>query len=85
LLFYCTPIIYAVSLIPERMRSIVLASPMAQIIQDTRGVVVHPSSGTGLEGMPLAERLIPIGITVLIFGIGWLVFRRAADRAAEYV
>jgi ABC-2 type transport system permease protein len=85
MLFYATPIIYPVTLVPAHLKHVVLANPLAQIILDARGVIVDPSSGTGLEGLGTLERLIPFGIVVVVFALGYFVFQRAADHVAEYV
>lgn len=85
LLFYATPIIYPVSLVPEHLRTLVLSSPLAQIIQDARQVILDPASGTGREDLDLVVRVIPVALTIVLFVGGFVVFRRAADRVAEYV
>jgi ABC-type polysaccharide/polyol phosphate export permease len=85
MLFYATPIIYPLSLVPEHLQTLVLSNPMAQIIQDARQVIIDPSTGTGTEGMSLAVQLIPFAITAVVFALGLFVFHRAADRVAEYV
>lgn len=85
LLFYATPIIYPVTLVPEHLRAIVLTNPLAQVIQDARQVVINPSTGTGREDLSPALQLLPHGLTVVIFVLGLYVFRRAAERVAEYV
>jgi ABC-2 type transport system permease protein len=85
MLFYATPIIYPISLVPDELRSVVLSNPLAQIIQDARQVVIDPSTGTGRDELSLAVQLIPFGITFAAFAIGLYVFNRAADRVAEFV
>lgn len=85
LLFYATPIIYPITLVPEHLRTIVMSNPLAQIIQDARGVVIAPTTGTGREDLSLAVQLIPFGIAAVTVALGWFVFQRAADRVAEFV
>ncbi len=85
LLFYATPIIYPITLAPEHLRTLLLSSPLAQIIQDVRGVVIDPTTGTGLEQLTSIERLVPFVIVAVTFVVGMVVFNRAADRVAEYV
>ena len=85
LLFYVTPIIYPVSLVPEHLRDAMMMNPLAQIIQDARMLIIDPSSGTGLEYVSTTVRVAPFLITIMIFVLGVIVFRRAADRAAEHV
>ncbi|MBC7460448.1 MAG: ABC transporter permease [Thermoleophilia bacterium] len=85
MLFYATPIIYPISLVPDHLHTLVLSNPLSQIIQDARYVIVNPSTGTGLESLDWRVRLIPYVITIAVFVIGLTVFRRAADRVAEHV
>ncbi|MCB0878106.1 MAG: ABC transporter permease [Thermoleophilia bacterium] len=85
MLFYATPIIYPVSLVPVHLQTLVLSNPLAQIIQDARLVVIDPATGTGREDFSVLVQLIPYGLTVLMFGLGLYVFNRAADRVAEFV
>lgn len=85
LLFYATPIIYPLSLVPEELRNVVMCNPLAQIIQNARGVVINPSTGTGMEGLPTWVLVAPYVITVVVFVLGLTVFRRASDRVAEFV
>ncbi len=85
LLFYATPIIYPVSLIPEHLRGLVLANPLAQIIQDARLVVIDPTTGTGREDLSTLVQVAPFAITVIVFALGLWIFNRAADRVAEFV
>ena len=85
MLFYATPIIYPIALVPSHLRTIVLSSPLAQIIQDARYVIVQPSTGTGLEHINPWIRLVPYAVSILIFLLGVKVFRGAADHVAEHV
>lgn len=85
LLFYGTPIIYPISLIPQHLYGVVMANPLAQIIQDARLVVIAPIEGTGRENLTLVAQVIPFGITLAVFILGLWIFNRAADRVAEYV
>jgi ABC-2 type transport system permease protein len=85
MLFYATPIIYPISLVPASLHALVLSSPLAQIVQDARRVVIDPTTGTGIEGLTLAQQCIPYVITVAVFALGFYVFQRAADRVAEFV
>jgi ABC-2 type transport system permease protein len=78
--FYATPILYPLSLVPERWARILLLNPMAQIIQDTREVLVTPEAQTiaelwGTQWM----RAVPLGIT-LVLAVGSIIFFRRRSR-----
>jgi ABC-2 type transport system permease protein len=85
LLFYATPIIYPIALVPEHLHTLVLSNPLAQIIQDARQVIIHPTTGTGIGDLALWQQLIPYVITLVVFAVGVTVFQRASDRVAEHV
>lgn len=82
--FYATPIIYPLSLIPERYARLLLLNPMAQIIQDARYVLVTDKAQTisQLYGTPWA-RAIPVGITIVLAIASVIYFRRRSPMFAE--
>jgi ABC-2 type transport system permease protein len=82
--FYATPIIYPLSLIPERYARILVLNPMAQIIQDARYVLVTDQTQTiaQLYGTGWA-RAIPVGITVVLAVTSVIYFRRRSPAFAE--
>jgi len=85
MIFYATPIIYPLTLVPEHLRPLIMASPIAAIIQEARRVVIGPTSGTGLEDLDMLARIAPHLVVVAVFVLGIAVFRHAADRVAEHV
>jgi ABC-2 type transport system permease protein len=75
-LLYATPIIYPVQLLPAWAQKLVLLSPLAQVIQDVRRIVLGPTVATtasvyGTSGI----RLVPLGITGLTLVVGIVLFR----------
>lgn len=89
--FYATPIIYPISELTARGlvsvgKAILLFNPMAQIIQDARYVMITPQTETIWnylgQGTPWL-RLIPFIITLTVFAIGAIVFRRHSLNFAE--
>jgi ABC-2 type transport system permease protein len=85
ILFYASPIIYSASALPLWFQKITFLNPFAQVSQDIRSIVL-PSSGTvtatTVYGSPLGE-LIPIAVGLLLFGTGYLFFRREEPWLAE--
>lgn len=85
LLFYGTPIIYPLTLVPEHLRALIMLNPLAQIIQVARQVVIAPNApelANPLNGLAvLAPHLLVGGILVL----GLLVFRSTAPQIAESI
>ena len=85
LLFYATPILYAIEFVPEAFRPVIMANPLAPIFEQARIWVVDPNAPSLVEsvgGNP-AFLLIPAGIFVALVVLGLRVFEREAPRAAE--
>jgi ABC-2 type transport system permease protein len=86
-LFYATPILYPVQTLQDKsevLSHILMASPLATLIQATRHLLLgedSPSAASLLGGT--AWLLVPAAILVLLAGLGFWVFERTAPRAAE--
>lgn len=83
--FYATPILYALSRVPEQFQGLMLLNPVAQIMQDARQAMVTPQTATNWEmnGLPLA--LIPLIIVVLVLVLSSLYFKKQSATFAEDV
>jgi ABC-2 type transport system permease protein len=88
LLFYASPFIYPIGFLPPWARDIAFLSPLTQIIQDLRAVVLYPdlpsNKITAADALALGH-LLPIAIAVCIFVGGLLLFRRHEGKFAERV
>jgi len=94
--FYATPIIYPLSMIyapggvptaPRMiMAKILLMSPMAQIIQDMRRLIVLPTDDTvwTFIGNPIIK-CIPLVIVVVVLALGIHVFNKRSKMFAEEI
>jgi ABC-2 type transport system permease protein len=86
-LFYATPIFYPVEFLidqGELLTKIVMASPLAVIVVETRRLILGPESTSAAEAVgSVAFLLIPLAILVAIAVTGFVVFNRMAPRAAE--
>ncbi len=91
--FYITPIIYPLSQIISMSgfglvvaKLMLIVNPMAQIIQDARYVLVTTQTETIWNtvgaGTPLLK-IIPIILTLVLFAIGVVVFRKHSRTFAE--
>jgi ABC-2 type transport system permease protein len=84
--FYATPILYSLSLVPERAAKIMLLNPVAQIIQDARYVLITPQTETiSTLFQNHTIRLIPYSITVVTMVIAVMYFRKRSKYFAEEV
>lgn len=84
-LFYAIPIIYPLSFVPEGIGKILLLNPLAQIIQDSRYVLITTEAVTVWKILPFPYFLIPYALPLIIFGIGYLAFQKQSTKFAEEV
>ena len=84
-LFYATPVIYAIEVIPSvKAQHIVMLNPVSAIIQQIRHAVIDPGAPTAAQAIGGTERLlIPALVVVGVFALGFWVFNREAPRVAE--
>lgn len=85
-MFYATPILYPITLIPIVAQKILILNPVAQAIQDLRHFVVTQEA-TQIQDIISMEpaRLIPVGAAIIIFISGILYFRKKSKYFAEEV
>jgi len=85
--FYATPILYPLTRIPHVAAKFLILNPMAQIIQDSRYVLItHETETVGtVYGGDKWIWGIPIGITILVALIAGTYFRRCSKFFAEEV
>lgn len=87
--FYATPIIYPIAMIAafsvEASKAFLL-SPMTQIIQDMRYLIVYNGTETVwnyINNVWIA--IIPIAITIIVAIIGWTYFKKSSKHFAEII
>lgn len=72
-LFYLTPVIYPLNILPEHVRRVVEWNPLTQILEMFRSLVIDGS-------LPQARQmLLTAGGCMLVFLAGMLVFRKRED------
>jgi ABC-2 type transport system permease protein len=85
ILFYASPIIYPVTLLPHWFRPVAFLNPFVQIAQDARSIIV-PSGASmtaaDVYGTSLGE-LIPVAIALALVLGGYVFFRREEPWFAE--
>ncbi len=83
--FFGTPIIYPLSMVPERFQFIIKINPMTIFATYYRNIFYYVKYPEG-AGFPSAlETLTALGITLLIFFVGYFVFKRLEFRFAEEI
>lgn len=82
--FYATPVLYVVGIIPHKIAKIVMLNPMAQIIQDSRYVLVTKQTGTiSSIYSNQTTRYLVILLVIIIFLSGILYFKKREPFFAE--
>lgn len=81
-LFYATPIIYTINLVPEQlfglpMRALVRLNPLTQMVDVSRDIFY-------LQQMPSLASVAGVAVSsVLTFAVGWWLFSRKAANVTE--
>lgn len=78
--FYASPVIYPLSLVPERLRSWYLLNPLATLLSMTRTALTDAP----LE-VPLPFAGLAVGLCLGAFALGAAVFTRWQSRAVKYL
>lgn len=83
-LFYATPILYQLDFPPLKLAKLMSISPLAQIFQDMRSIMITPETITTKEifGSQLG-RLIPMAIVLGLLIVSTWYFRRSSRKFAE--
>ena len=85
-LFYLTPILYPLTVVPVEAAKWLLVSPLAQIIQDLRYILVTDESPTIDQFFGShTVRWLPLTITLVILVGGLWFFKRQSQTFAERV
>lgn len=84
ILFYASPILYVLSVVPESVQRAFLANPLAVVFTQMRHAFLDPTAPSAAEAIgPDIRLLLPIGIVVGVFLLGLWVFHRETPRIAE--
>jgi ABC-2 type transport system permease protein len=84
ILFYASPVLYVITLLPDNVERKLLANPIAALLTQMRHAVIDPTAPSLRELVgPDVRLLIPAAITVGLFVLGYLFFKREAPRIAE--
>ena len=84
ILFYATPIVYPLSLVPLKYAKIMILSPFAQIMQDMRGFIIGSQNVLTVSDY-WAFYFIPHLLVIFIFVTGYYLFQKMAAKFAEEV
>jgi ABC-2 type transport system permease protein len=81
-LFYATPVLYPIDILPQRMQDILALNPLAPLFELARKWVIDP---TAPDPVSVANGTwwIPLGIALATCALAVWVFRREGPRIAE--
>jgi ABC-2 type transport system permease protein len=85
LLFYASAIIYPLNIIPHKYQKFLALSPVTQIIQDSRKVLISNKTLSVFDILRGPLHFVPYLIPLLLVWLGFIFFQRAASRFAEDV
>lgn len=84
LLFYASPVLFPIDLVPDSFREIVAASPLAPLLEMTRVWVVDPGAPGPIDAAGVwAGLVIPFTLFAVICFFGVRTFIRGAPRFGE--
>jgi len=84
LLFYASPVLYVVSVVPDSFEKAMLANPIAVVLTQMRHAFLDPAAPSAFEVIgPDYRMLLPVGIVAGTFALGLWVFMRETPRIAE--
>jgi ABC-2 type transport system permease protein len=88
IMFYASAIFFPIDLLLagdyKWLGRILMANPLAAILQELRHLMISPQYLSAQEAIGTRARLlIPIGVVVLVTAVGYRVFSREAPRIAE--
>ena len=67
---YATPIVYPLSIIPEKYRLLAAINPMTSVVETFRGAFL------GVSTITANHIIVSVAVTIFIFFIGFLLFHR---------
>jgi lipopolysaccharide transport system permease protein len=83
--FFGTPIIYPLSMVPEKFQFIIKINPMTIYTAYYRNIFYYVKYPEGAGFPNIWDTLIALGITLLLFFIGYFVFKKLEPRFAEEI
>ncbi len=79
LLFYLTPVLYGIAMLPERVQSLLMLNPLASIINAYRDTIIYQ------QPPDFVSLYYPLVVGVLLMYTGYLSFKSKESILADYV
>lgn len=85
MLFYASAILFPLSIVPAKYTKFILLSPITQVIQDARNVLISSSITTSSSILHMPYVLIPYVAPIILVIAGYWFFEKSAAKFAEDV
>jgi ABC-2 type transport system permease protein len=83
-LFYGTPVLYPIEVVPDTLRHIIMLNPLAPLFESARAWIIDPGAPSAVDAAGgFAWLLAPIAIYAVICALAVWIFNREAPRIAE--
>ena len=82
-LFYGTPVLYPLEVVPEAVRGWLLVNPFAAVVQQLRHAAIDPRTPSVVEAAGPWRALLAVAIALGVLAVGFAVFERRAPYVAE--
>jgi ABC-2 type transport system permease protein len=83
-LFYASPVLYTIDIVPDRYQWVILLNPLTPIFLQAHNWIIDPSAPSAVDAAGGVPQLLPAaGIFVAICALAVWVFNREAPRMAE--
>ena len=84
-LFYATPILYPLSIVPQNLAKMQMLNPVAQILQDARYLLITKEAIRAVDILPGYILWVPYVLPLIVFAVGYFIFEKSAAKFAEEV
>ncbi len=82
--FYASPVLYVISKVPSNFQHPLAANPIGAVMTQMRQWVIDPGAPSAVEAIGgWVAMLIPVGVILLVFAVGFWVFQRETPHIAE--
>jgi ABC-2 type transport system permease protein len=82
--FYASPVFYVISQVPSGFQHPLAANPLSMVMTQMRKWVIDPHAPSAAEAIGgYVALLIPIGVILAVFALGFWVFQRETPHIAE--
>lgn len=86
ILFYATPILYPLSVVPDFYKSLIMLNPLAQIIQDAKYALIYSDTQQLYDVTDnLLLVMFPFGVIILVVLAAVFYFRKESKLFAENI